>query len=400
MPLKVKRIFYPAGQGAFYREAFYRDGKNIFNAVYDCGSKTEYGRNNINKCIDNWEGKREVDILFISHFHEDHISNIKNLNEKCHIKNIVAPRLNQKNINILKLSYLVNIDAINLKESTRQYFDILDDLRSLCGKETKIYVINTIGNENYYYESNTYDGAFNPGNIQDLNIIGVDIEKDWKFITYAIENEISYRVIRDIEEKLKININNRIRIEELLDILDDKEKFENLKRLFRATSNNKNRDMSNELSLTLYSGPTGNSYRLANHCFYPNRFPSLEPTSCLYFGDFNAKNNLNELIDFYENNYVSLNDIGILQLPHHGSSGSFNEDLIHRFNNCVYVASAGINSQYKHPNKTVVKKISEENNRVLFVVTEFFYPLIFIYINHNSYFSKDNRYCSFTTIIK
>lgn len=81
--------------------------------------------------------------------------------------------------------------------------------------------------------------------------------------------------------------------------------------------------------------------------------------TCLYFEDFNAKNNLNELIDFYENNHISLNDIEILQLPHHGSLGSFNEDLIHRFNNCVYVASAGINSQYKHPSKKLLKRYQQ-----------------------------------------
>lgn len=54
-----------------------------------------------------------------------------------------------------------------------------------------------------------------------------------------------------------------------------------------------------------------------------------------------------------------------------------NDDLIDKFINSTYVVSVEINNQYKHPSKEVMKKISVEK---LFVITEYMYPLTFIYI--------------------
>lgn len=72
----MTKIFHPMGQGAFYTERFEK-----INIVYDCGTKNEtIGRKVVKQ---SFKSTDEIDILFISHFHADYISNIKTLKEHC-----------------------------------------------------------------------------------------------------------------------------------------------------------------------------------------------------------------------------------------------------------------------------------------------------------------------------
>ena len=64
----LTRAIHPVGQGAFYSEIFSARKKTRFTAVYDCGSNDkEYLKTNIEKF-------GTVDLVFISHFHNDHIN--------------------------------------------------------------------------------------------------------------------------------------------------------------------------------------------------------------------------------------------------------------------------------------------------------------------------------------
>lgn len=67
----MHRIFVPVGQGAFYLEKF-EIGEEKFNIVYDCGTSTETV--NIKSKIRSYFKKNEeIDYVFISHLHKDHI---------------------------------------------------------------------------------------------------------------------------------------------------------------------------------------------------------------------------------------------------------------------------------------------------------------------------------------
>lgn len=72
--------FRPVGQGAFYSGVFkHRNGKQ-FSFVYDCGthSSRQYIDQEIEQFVFETEHK-QIDILVISHFHDDHINKIANL---------------------------------------------------------------------------------------------------------------------------------------------------------------------------------------------------------------------------------------------------------------------------------------------------------------------------------
>ncbi|KVV16027.1 MBL fold metallo-hydrolase [Flavobacterium sp. TAB 87] len=72
--------FRAVGQGAFYTGIFKHFNGKQFSFVYDCG--TDSSRQYIEKEITNFVSEtnnQKIDILFISHFHRDHINKIGEL---------------------------------------------------------------------------------------------------------------------------------------------------------------------------------------------------------------------------------------------------------------------------------------------------------------------------------
>ena len=73
---KIKRIFHPIGQGAFYSE------RHIgFNVVFDCGywRRSKKAGNLVKQSFLQTDS---IDILFISHYDFDHISQIETLKNR------------------------------------------------------------------------------------------------------------------------------------------------------------------------------------------------------------------------------------------------------------------------------------------------------------------------------
>lgn len=93
--MELIRTIHPIGQGAFYSEKFKAEDGHTVNVVYDCGSGTT--RTISQPCQDIINGAfnpgEEIDILFISHFHADHINGISTLKNRCNIKKVVIPHI-------------------------------------------------------------------------------------------------------------------------------------------------------------------------------------------------------------------------------------------------------------------------------------------------------------------
>ena len=81
----VKRTFHPVGQGAFFTEQFYSDDATtlLYNVVYDCGSMSKGIKTQMERSIRNvFHDKKKIDVLFLSHFDDDHINFVKTLKDK------------------------------------------------------------------------------------------------------------------------------------------------------------------------------------------------------------------------------------------------------------------------------------------------------------------------------
>ena len=93
----VTRTIQPVGQGGFYTEIFEIPNQkgeiSTHCVVYDCGSAT---RAEPKKTIESalFDDKDlDIDILFISHFDDDHVNGLAELSKKHRIKRIVIPQI-------------------------------------------------------------------------------------------------------------------------------------------------------------------------------------------------------------------------------------------------------------------------------------------------------------------
>lgn len=84
----LKRTFHPVGQGAFFTEQFYDDNQDtlLYNVVYDCGSKSSGIRKQMERSIRNiLHDKKQIDVLFLSHFDDDHVNYVMYLKLNGHL---------------------------------------------------------------------------------------------------------------------------------------------------------------------------------------------------------------------------------------------------------------------------------------------------------------------------
>lgn len=87
--------FYPVGQGLFSSGALYtRDASSpSYLWVYDCGTVSEASLidNGIQLLQSDIEGRRQIDLLVLSHFDHDHISGVTRLLSKFKVHTLMLP---------------------------------------------------------------------------------------------------------------------------------------------------------------------------------------------------------------------------------------------------------------------------------------------------------------------
>ncbi|MGL4904979.1 MAG: MBL fold metallo-hydrolase, partial [Cetobacterium sp.] len=333
----MERIFYPVGHGAFYIE-------NIcgLNIVFDCGtvSKRVFLEESIDRFIEEYG--RTVDLLIISHFDIDHYNGIKKLLKKdIIVKKILIPDLNC-DLSIMNL--IQNFDSIEKDTSYDEKIKILKFMMSpektleYNFKNSKIIKVSQIDSESRINEldSKMIDFENLEKNIESgteiiIGICNYPYFKQWIIKTFSLKQSI-----QDIGNLL-LEINDGFQLGILEEDLTSEEVLRNIwkkldedksgKILEKIISIFKNKDKSNknEYSLCVYSG------------LIEERVSTK--IGCLYTGDYNLK--LNQNMRILEKVYKKvLENIGIVQVPHHGSEKNYNNDLI--FENVkVAVISAG-----------------------------------------------------------
>lgn len=358
--MKVIRHIHPIGQGAFYTERFVDDDNTtLANIVYDCGCGTNISSQAKKMIATSFSKNDVIDILFISHFDSDHINGIKILKENLKIRFVVMPLL--KDDKDLILSFYNDKDLEILITDPSKFFL----------KETTIIKIKEVSNseDNYYnrvleeklyftldedFENFPYiDGeinSFQPITISQLKNYWIYIpfnfaEIDRKQKLESVFNNINYKE-KDLISFLK-NCNTK-QIREIYNKIEGK---------------------INGNSLCVYSGPQ--KIKINNVITIPNVFQLScvsKLSGCLFLGDsnLNGKDAKNETIIGYMKNITPLkehiNNIGLIQVPHHGSIKSFSHSIFSINPQCInYFLSYGKNT-YGHPSDKVVEEILFRKN--------------------------------------
>ena len=107
-----KFVFHPVGHGLFYTGEITDDQGKTFSFAFDCGSENRMIISDIisNGILSNGIDDilpEQIDLLIISHFHSDHISNVLDLISAKKIKKVILPYLT----NTKKILYASQIDS-------------------------------------------------------------------------------------------------------------------------------------------------------------------------------------------------------------------------------------------------------------------------------------------------
>lgn len=346
------RTFNSIGQGAFYTEEF---TDHNFTMIYDCGSYQN--KSIIESEIKKGDLNKEIDLLVISHFHEDHINGLEYLLKNHNIKNIILPFLHpSEKIEVFlhnSNQFIQNL-CLNPKETIKENSEF---------KDTKIIFVSEYNKE--LENSNPVDIS----NLNDSVNSGTEItiatqakHCKWTYVPFNFRFKERSSKLISIFKKEKIPLT----IEEFLKYYAaNKDK---VIKAYRSLIGDMNTN-----SLVLYSGvPKQNKYDCDIECYSRSHYAfehyrHYHQVGCLYLGDYNSKGvqKWKQLEGAFKEYFEF---ISVIQIPHHGSRHNYNSKLNFR-NNLISIMSAGINNKFKHPHASTVKKIVL-NNGIPIIVTE------------------------------
>jgi beta-lactamase superfamily II metal-dependent hydrolase len=337
----MQRVFMPVGQGAFYVEKFNDD----FTVVYDCGSYKSTSR--IEENIKNSIIDTKIDLLVISHYHEDHINGLEYLFKNFNIKRMLMPYLNL----IEKIESFIYEDTKNNSNNFYKDFCVepSEAIRNHFGKSTEITFVhpeqseqtNEIDIENLQQNMNSGD-----------RVTYGTSNSTWIYIPFNFQNTSRTNKFREFTEHIPLNtVNDFI-------IYYSKNKTDFIG-IYEKVPSDKNTN-----SLVLYSGAYSNIRTITYSRRKSFNF-TQNISGCLYLGDYDAKG-IRKMKNLEEKYMSYFKDISTVQIPHHGSRHNYNTNLNFK-PNIISVISAGIDNIFKHPHNETLKNIAIQNGIIMLV---------------------------------
>lgn len=389
--MNMTRTFHPIGQGAFYSEEFYNSEKGcIFRAVYDCGSLKYCGlqrnsdgtplkRKDIKeRVVQAFPDGHGVDILFVSHLDDDHVNLIPCLKpfKDRQIRRVILPLLSAEERYMLTGYHLSRSRWGRISDALNS---IINNPEDYFGNDTKVTFVRPADEERSLM-----------GNEVDDEGVGVDdLQREVPSLTkISIGNNLpdSGRMLRwllipynhkplryyNLKGELKNAFGAGFQIANLKDPDFVIKNLKDLRRCYKALPDGINRN-----SMALYSGPLDDTCLSSigevvgcdiwgRYCpcdqfaeYWLDRVLRHEQSSvfhgspgCLYTGDVSLDDaDLTRVFGRYVKN------IGMVQLPHHGSFDSFGSGNL-PIDGQVCVATYGERNSFGHPAYVVKRAVA------------------------------------------
>lgn len=396
--MKMIRTFHPVGQGAFYSEEFFNSERNcVFRIVYDCGSLKSCGlqRNSDGSLLSRQDIKNRVsgafsddhgivddhgiDVLFISHLDDDHVNLIPCLKPfKDHqIRRVILPLLSAEERYMLTGYHLSRSRWGRISDALNS---IINNPEDYFGNDTKVTFVRPADGERSLMGNEVDDEGVGVDDLQrevpSLTKISIGNNLPdsgrmlrWLLIPYNHKPQRYY----NLKGELKNAFGAGFQIANLKDPDFVIKNLKDLRRCYKALPEGINRN-----SMALYSGPLDGScpsigevvdgdiwgrYCLCDQFaeYWLDRVLRHELSSifhgcpgCLYTGDISLDEaDLTRAFEKFVRN------IGMVQLPHHGSLDSFgNGNLPIDWRVCV--ATYGEKNQFGHPAFAVKRAVAEK----------------------------------------
>jgi hypothetical protein len=354
-----KRVLHPVGQGAFFTEQFVdASGKVVHNVVYDCGSFTSLPNLVEYEIRNTFEKNAHIDLIFISHFDEDHMNGLMALQNQTKIDK------DTKVIIPFRYPYLLMVmdeDYPMLARFVMRMFNIgtqvvgidedVDDIRS--GEPIDI---------------DRLDGNITLGG---KNVIRLD-KVLWYYYPFMLSDQNSLQKV--FEGKLKGLVN----LDDPNEILTKRKELRDIYKTIGKTKGGVTRINVN--ALFMLSFPAVDVAYNTNIWYQINLKGNVAPT-CFYTGDSNLKGNgydevkkmVTEILEIYSKG----TKVSMMQVPHHGSDKCFPEKMAARAD--VFFECAFVNCNPWHRQQVFDSSIIGEfthNNKTLLLVTECYHSRV------------------------
>lgn len=335
--IRFQRTFYPVGFGAFYMEV-HEAKNNSMTIVYDCGTITKSV--DIEKIIDEafWGRNKVVDILFISHFHEDHISGIPYLLKNYKIKKVVIPYISKDNRMLFVLA-----------EGVEEYQQMIVDTEGYFGEETEIVRILPERGEQQMNEQ--IEG------MEELEHSGEALYNSFSASGWLLI-PFNYNYAEKISKLKELLSLQGLKYE----LLTEKDYIRDNYDLIQETYK-KMKGGPNITSLTLFSG-VNRSY---SHVFiYQNgSLGIISGPNCIYLGDVSMNSKFIKKIKTRMEPYIK--SLYTVQVPHHGAKGALDSCILNPHSVAVICHKKG---DSKHPSTEVVNNIKSSHSCPIFVTED------------------------------
>ena len=353
--LKVTRTFHPIGQGGFYTERH-----NNFNIVYDCGSTPR--RHAVPVVESVFSEKDIIHALFISHFDYDHVSAIATLIKSVQsIRTVIIPLLEDEHRNLL-----VNIN----RTLSLNILKLIDNPKSFFGKHTNIIRVRASQNPDRDEIDDPIDltelprelsvrTIRNNSNAMTINSgrpLTLGRASRWVLVPYNYKYKGRHA---KLIEQLKLQNFDIKKLQTDSDYTIHEITKPSTRRKLRKIYDSLDGTV-NENSMLLYSGPDETiNPRDSCGCKTVSELLDLSDPNlylckagCIYTGDCDfEKIQLSEIYSLYKSN------VGVIQIPHHGSKHSFYLKALDGFNNLICPVSYGTKNRYGHPSAEVIKEL-------------------------------------------
>ncbi len=381
---EAKITQHPVGQGGLCAGSV-SFNKETIRWVYDCGSKQG---DSLKREI-NFLGKESLDLLFISHFHNDHINGIELL-------------LGVRDTTEVVLPYLTEYERLLILAEQQDRGQLTENFRSFIENPKKWFSARGVKNVTFVKSSRDENGG--KGEIEfrrpSEDIRGEltpkwskdpeEIKSGWAkggrtvepnaYITLANQNgDIADWVFIPQVHPIDPNQTSAFQTA-LIEIFLNQDPIDSFKKIIKTTVLKDKREAmhlfykalrkaykklwndQNEVTMSLYSGGISKDTRwYARFNYYQGIYlrngkskDEISGWLCTGDTDLSSPQRRTAFLTFYEK---LLENIIVFVVPHHGSAKNFHQELLDRMPNLICgVASAGCNG-YGHPNKKVIEAI-------------------------------------------
>lgn len=388
--LMVDFSFHNVGEGLFYT------GKvDDFDFIYDCGSQNgKYLDYAVRNYIIHELRIPKVDLLIISHLHNDHVAGLNTLLSKVSVDTVILPYLSP----IERL--MVALKKTNLPF---WFYDFLADPVTFLIEKGVNKVILIGGREAHSPEHVFSDEERfeNEEKRLDLSEMPEDeqlrkevIEKEKQLQGFFDQRRLLtkshsgylktkgiwfFRFFNCKVEDSKINlfircVNSIMQNDDLISVLRSKLGLRQVRKCYESLQGN-----FNDTSLLVYHAPIMPD-KLSTLALPCNYCPCIIPICSLHFpnkfsiylnnvighfltGDVNLNNKWTEIERHYDH-YLS--EASLILVPHHGAKDNWGRDILTKISRkCSWVVSAGISKLYGHPSFKVMQDIISNGNTLL-----------------------------------